>query len=113
MRAEGREAIKMGEGARGEGRSRCLRGQRGKLQRRDRDVGEGRGVRGEWLEGRSRGQGPGARGEGGEGRGEGGEGKGRGAGLQQCTQLSFGEGSGTRSSGGNLLYWFLGHAVWL
>ena len=33
--------------------------------------------------------------------------------MQQCTQLSFGEGSGTRSSGGHLLYWFLGHAVWL
>ena len=50
----------------------------GRGSRGDRDVGEGRGVRG------------------------------RGAGLQQCTQLSFGEGSGTRSSGGHLLYWFLG-----
>ena len=38
-------------------------------------------------------------------------GRGRGAGLQQCTQLSFGEGSGTRSSGGHGR--FLGHAVWL
>ena len=41
-------------------------------------------------------------------------GEGRGAeaqGLQQCMQLSFGEGSGRRSSGGHGR--FLGHAVWL
>ena len=44
-------------------------------------------------------------------RGEGRGARGRGAGLQQCTQLSFGEGSGTRSSGGHGR--FLGHAVWL
>ena len=51
------------------------------------------------------GEGRGARGERGGARATGEGGRGRGAGLPPG-QLSFGEGSGMRSSGGHLLYWF-------
>ena len=90
------------------------------MARGDPDLGEGRGLRGEWPEGRSRwarGQGPGPRARG-EGRGA----RGEGAGAQACSsarsfhsvrEARHAEQVASAEPVACLLYWFLGHAVWL
>ena len=78
-------------------------------------MGEGRGVRGEWPEGRSRwarGEGRGARGE-----GRGAKGQGRRLAAVHAAFIRRGKRHAEQVASAEqvacLLYWFLGHAVWL